>query len=94
MTIVAMVISKWWLYGCRFHLKRNDVNILFTANLIMKKKKSILIVNWGTQDKEYTLKAADDKKLEIYSATSLNYPSWVSKYVPKDFFKSFMARSV
>jgi len=47
------------------------------------KKKNVLIVNWGTQDKEYTFLAAKKRGLDIYLATSVNYPKWVRKYVSK-----------
>lgn len=47
-------------------------------------KKKILFVNWGTSDKEYTFKVAHEKDLNIFLATSRNYPKWLNKYVSKE----------
>jgi len=46
-------------------------------------KKKILIVNWGTQDKEYVFSAAKEKNIDIFLATSSQYPHWLSKFVNK-----------
>lgn len=47
----------------------------------MSKQKNILYINWGTLDKEYTLRAAKEKGLAVYLATFSNYPTWVNSYV-------------
>lgn len=44
--------------------------------------KNILLINWGTRDKEYPFKIAQKKGLNIFLATSKNYPEWVEEYVP------------
>ena len=49
---------------------------------MLRNKKKILFINWGTPDKEYTFKAANKKGLDIYLATLNNYPKWIDKYVP------------
>lgn len=48
------------------------------------KVKKILFVNWGTKDKQYTFQAAKKKGLEIFLATSENYPDWVKEYVTSE----------
>lgn len=49
----------------------------------MLKDPSMLFVNWGTPDKEYTLRAAQEKGLESYLASFDVHPDWVSSYIPK-----------
>ncbi len=46
--------------------------------------KKLLLVNWGTKDKQYTLQALAQKKIEVYLATSRNYPAWILDYLPQD----------
>lgn len=48
------------------------------------KVKKILFVNWGTKDKQYTFQAAKEKGLEIFLATSKNYPNWIKEYVTSE----------
>lgn len=47
------------------------------------KRKKILIVNWGTQDKQYVFAGAKKKHFDIYIATSANYPKWLLRYTSK-----------
>lgn len=46
--------------------------------------EKLLLVNWGTKDKQYTLQALDQKNVEVYLATSKSYPEWVLDYVSRD----------
>ncbi|MFH1970846.1 MAG: ATP-grasp domain-containing protein [Patescibacteria group bacterium] len=47
------------------------------------RSKNILFVNWGTRDKKYPFQVAKKKKLNIFLATTSNYPKWIREYVPK-----------
>jgi biotin carboxylase len=48
------------------------------------KRKTILIVNWGTQSSDYAFSVAKAKGLEIYLASSINYPAWMHTFVKKE----------
>lgn len=48
------------------------------------KAKRILIVNWGTLGSNYAFEVAKAKGLDIFLATSPNYPDWVEKIVPRE----------
>lgn len=47
-------------------------------------RKTILVVNWGTQSSDYAFSVAKAKGLEIYLASSRSYPKWILSFVQKE----------